>query len=67
MKCDPIHKPSPTILAEISMGTAHFISFLTPEREVYVEAPVKFMAKNAATPGTRKSQARISILLGHAP
>ncbi len=32
-------------------GTAFLISFKTPEKDVYVEDPVKFMAKKGATEG----------------
>lgn len=32
-------------------GTAIFISLITPEKEVYVDEPVKFMAKNADKDG----------------
>ena len=40
-----IQKIAPSATAAISAGTAHLISFLTPEREVKVEHPVKFMAR----------------------
>lgn len=40
---DVTQTASPKIPAEISSGKAYRISFFTPERDVYVEAPVKFM------------------------
>jgi len=45
MKCDPNQRIRPRIPAPISRGKAQRISFFTPDREVYVEAPVKFIAK----------------------
>jgi hypothetical protein len=44
-KSELTQRPRPASPAPISTGTAQRISFLTPEREVYVEEPVKFMAK----------------------
>ena len=42
---------SPITPVTIIGGKAFFISFLTPEGEVYVEAPVKFMARNEESAG----------------
>jgi hypothetical protein len=52
-------------VADISIGIAHFISFLTPDREVYVEAPVKFIPKKADTALIINNHPAISIRLGH--
>jgi hypothetical protein len=43
---DAIHSPIPTIAEAIWSGSASFISFLTPESEVNVVDPVKFMTMN---------------------
>ena len=40
--------------AAIKYGKVTFISFFTPDREVYVEDPVKFNAKNAEIAGMIK-------------
>lgn len=42
---EAIQRPNPVTPATISNGKAQRISFLTPERDVYVDAPVKFMAR----------------------
>src|SRR5512137_1278916 len=60
MKYDPIQRTTPTIPPPISSGKAQRISFLTPEREVYVDAPVKFIARYAEIAGIRRSQAIVS-------
>src|SRR4030042_4310161 len=57
---DPSQRMKPMIPAPICNGRAHRISFFTPEREVYVEAPVKFIAKKAESAGMSRSQASIS-------
>ena len=59
---DVIQIRRPATLAAIWVGSAQRISFFTPEREVYVEQPVKFMARNPATAGIINSQARDSVL-----
>jgi len=59
-KCDPIQRAKPTIAAPISNGKAQRISFLTQESEVYVEAPVKLIARKAENAGMRRSQPIIS-------
>ena len=38
-------RTSPTVVPVIWSGKAHRISLRTPDKEVYVEQPVKFMAK----------------------
>ncbi len=43
--------PKPKAAKMIIEGTANFISFTTPDREVYVEEPVKAMAKKADMAG----------------
>ena len=52
----------PRQAAAISSGTAHRISFFTPDSEVKVDAPVKFIARYAVIAGIRKNQARTSSL-----
>lgn len=41
----------PTTAETAISGTASFISLMTPENDVYVDEPVKFMAKNADSDG----------------
>ena len=48
-----------TAIEAICNGTAYFISFFTPEREVNVDAPVKFIAKKEAKAGKNTNQAAI--------
>src|SRR4030042_2906386 len=60
IKRDPSQRMKPMIPAPICNGIAHRISFFTPEREVYVEAPVKFIARKAESAGMSRSQASIS-------
>ncbi len=42
---DVTHAATPRIPAPISSGRANRISFFTPDSDVYVEHPVKFMAR----------------------
>ena len=51
-----IHNPSPTAAHAICAGNAIRISFFTPDNDVYVELPVKFMPMKLVTAGIRKSQ-----------
>ena len=44
-------KTTPTTIEIIIAGTAIFISFKTPEKDVNVEDPVKFIAKKAEIEG----------------
>jgi hypothetical protein len=39
----------------ICIGTAIFISFLTPASDVNVDAPIKFIARNEEIPERRKN------------
>gem|GEM_PF-4906482 len=62
MNRDATQRPRPTVPVAISSGKAKRISFLTPESEVYVEAPVKFIARYAETAGIIKNHDRTSSL-----
>jgi hypothetical protein len=42
---------------DICKGSALFISFFTPERDVYVDEPVKFIARNDDTAGMMRNHA----------
>lgn len=47
----------------ICKGTAIFISFFTPESEVYVDEPVKFIARNDDKPAKKMNHEIVSIKL----
>jgi hypothetical protein len=51
------HNTRPQVAPAIWSGTALRISFLTPERDVNVEEPVKFMARYVETAGITGSHA----------
>jgi len=50
----------PNAVPKICAGKDIFISFWTPERDVNVEAPVKFIAKNDEIPPIIKNHDKIS-------
>lgn len=54
---------SPKAAAPICTGSESFISFCTPEREVKVDEPVKFMDMNDEMAPTIRYQAMISMIL----
>ena len=51
------------LTAAICNGKANFISFLTPESDVNVDAPVKFIARNDEIPPIIRNHDTISIIL----
>ena len=51
MKYDTILIKVPAASAAIIRGSAAFISFSTPDSDVYVDEPVKFILKNAESDG----------------
>ena len=53
---------SPNDAATICTGSEIFISFCTPEREVKVDEPVKFMARKDETAPITRNHAMISII-----
>jgi hypothetical protein len=63
-----IHRRRPERAPAVWRGTAYRNSFRTPEREVIVEEPVKFMARKAEREGRASSQTALSHALeGKAP
>ncbi len=58
-----IQRTIPRAPPAISRGTARRISFLTPDNDVYVDAPVKFMARNAVRAHMITAQAIVSSQL----
>ena len=51
MKYETILIRIPAVSAAIIRGSAVFISFSTPDREVYVDDPVKFIVKKTDRDG----------------
>ena len=56
-------KTIPAAVNAICKGMATFISFFTPEIEVYVDEPVKFIAKKEESPEMIRNHDVISTKL----
>jgi hypothetical protein len=67
MNSPVIHSPAATAAAAICNGTALFISFMTPDSDVYVEEPVKCIPTKLVVAGIKKSQALADAQLANIP
>ncbi len=56
--------PIPKVAAKIIEGTANFISFTTPDKEVYVEDPVKPIAKKEDSAGRVRKKTNACFQFG---